>query len=218
MRCLIRFALDAERARRAFLVADLPVEDVVRLRLAVRPQQHLVGLRGERIGDDRQRRVVDLHRLGAVDGRRARLGEHGGNFLVLEEHLADREHHLLVEPVERRQPPEPGGLEILAGDHGLDAGHLHRLADVDVLDLGVRVRAAHQRQVEHARKREVVDVVALALNEARILLALHRHADRVHRLRLDAHGCAPRSVAYVLAPAGWPSVPAACCTAFTMFW
>ena len=135
-----------QRARGAVLVADLPVEDVVRLRLAIRPQQHLVGLRRERIGDDRQRRVVDLHRFGAVGGRRARLGEHGGDFLVLEEHLADREHHLLVEPVEGRQPAEAGGLEILAGDHGLDAGHLHRLADVDVLDLGVRVRAPHEHR------------------------------------------------------------------------
>ena len=187
MRCLIRFGARLHRAGRAVLVADFPVEDVVRLALAVRPQQHLVGLRGERIGDDGQRRVVDLHRFGAVDGRRARLGEHGGDFLILEEHLADREHHLLVEPVKGRQPPEPGGLEVLAGDHGLDAGHLHRLADVDVLDLGVRVGAPHQREVEHARKREVVDVVPFALDEARILLALHRHADRVQRLRLNAH-------------------------------
>ena len=194
------------RAGRAVLVADFPMEDVVGLLFAVRTEQHLVGLRGERIGHDRQRRVVDLHRLGAVDGRRARLGEHGGDFLILEEHLADRQDHLLVEPVEGRQPPETGGLEVLARDDRHHAGHLHRLADVDVLDLGVRVGAPHQREVEHARQREVVDVVALASKEARIFLALHGDADRMQRLRLDAHGCSPVSVA------------AACCTAFTMFW
>jgi hypothetical protein len=81
--------------------------------------------------------------------------------------------------VKSRQPPEAGGLEILPGDHGLDAGHLQRLGDVDALDLGVRVGAAHQREVQHARKGEVVDVVPLALDEAWILLALHRHADRM---------------------------------------
>ena len=56
-----------QRLRRAVLVAHFPVEDVVRLALAVRAEQDLVGLRGERIRDDRQRRVVDLHRLGAID-------------------------------------------------------------------------------------------------------------------------------------------------------
>ena len=206
-----------QRARRPVLVAHFPVEDVVRLALAVRAQQHLVGLRRERIGDDRQRRVVDLHRLGAVDRRRARLGEHGGDFLILEEHFADREHHLLVEAVEGRQPAEAGGLEVLAGDHRLDAGHLHRLADVDALDLGVRIRAAHQREVEHARKREVVDVVPLALDEARILLALHRHADRMQRFRLNAHRSPLVRRSLGRRPAGWRSTSAACCTDFTMF-
>ena len=152
MRCLMRFALDASARAVPSLSPTSQWKMWFVLLLAVGPQQHLVGLRRERIGDDRQRRVVHLHRFGAVDGGRARLREHGGDFLVLEEHLADREHHLLVEAVEGRQPAEAGGLEILAGDHGLDARHLHRLADVDVLDLGVRVRAAHQREVEHARE------------------------------------------------------------------
>ena len=121
MRCLIRFGLDASARAVPSLSPTSQWKMWLVLLLAVRPQQHLVGLRRERIGDDRQRRVVDLHRFGAVDGRGARLGEHGGDFLILEEHLADREHHLLVEPVEGRQPPEPGGLEVLAGDHRLDA-------------------------------------------------------------------------------------------------
>ena len=100
----MRFGAGRQRASGAVFVADLPVEDVVRLLLAVGPQQHLVGLRRERIRDDRQRRVLHLHGFGAVDRCRARLGEHGRDFLVLEEHLADREHHLLVEPVEGGEP------------------------------------------------------------------------------------------------------------------
>ena len=151
MRCLICFALDASACAVPSLSPTSQWKMWFVLLLAIGPQQHLVGLRRERIGDHRQRLVVDLHRLGAVGGRRARLREHGGDFLVLEEHLADREHHLLVEAVERRQPAEAGGLEILAGDDGLDAGHLHRFADVDVLDLRVRVGAAHEREVQHAR-------------------------------------------------------------------
>jgi hypothetical protein len=164
------------RASSAFLVADFPMKDVVRLALAVWPEQRLVGLRSERIGNDGQRRIVDLHRLGAVHGRRARLGEYGGDFLILEKHFANRQHHLLVEPVKGRQPAEPGGLEVFACDDRLDARDLHRLADVDVRDLGVRVCTPYQREVEHARKREVVDVVAFALYEARIFLSLHVYA------------------------------------------
>src|SRR5262245_4831302 len=95
-----------ERLRGPVLVADFPVEDVVRLALAIRPQQDFVGLRLERIGDDWQWLVLDLHGLGAVDRSGARLGKDSGHFLILEERLANRQDHLLVEAVERRQPAE----------------------------------------------------------------------------------------------------------------
>src|SRR5206468_10198094 len=98
----------------------------------------------------------------------------------LEEDLTNAEHHLLVESVERRQPSQAGSFEILARNDRLHTRDLlHRVGDVDLLDLGVRIRTAYKRQVQHAGDRQVVNVVALALNEARILLALHGNADGV---------------------------------------
>ena len=204
----------AERARRPVLVADLPVVDLVGLLLAVVAKDHLVLLRGEGIGHHRQRVVVDLDGLGAIHGRATRLRENGCDFLILEEHLADREHHLLVEAMERREPAEPRGLEIFSGDHRLHARDLHGLARIDRLDPRMRVRAAHQRQEKHAGTRDVVDVVALALQEARILLALHPDTHRLTGFGLDAHDkCSAIRVTRQAA-----SACAACCTALTMFW
>ena len=180
-----------QRPRRALPVADLPVVDVVGLALAVGPQEHLVLLGGERIGDDRQRLVLHLHGLGPVFGRAPRLGEHGGHLLVLEQHFADGEHHLLVVAVERRQPPEARGLQVLAGDDRDDARDLHRVADIDRLDLRVGIGAAHENHVQHAWQHDVFDVIALALEEARILLALHPVTEGVSGLGFDAHRVPP---------------------------
>jgi len=101
-----------ERPRRAVAVADLPVVDLIRLLLTIGAQDDFVLLRRERVRDGRQRLVLDLHGLGAVIGRRASFRKDRGHFLVLEQDLADGEHHLLVQAVERRQPPEAGRLEI----------------------------------------------------------------------------------------------------------
>ncbi len=197
------FVRGGKRLCRLVLVADLPVVDVIGLRLTIGAEQHLVLLRNEGIGDDRQRLVLHLHRLGAVSGGSARLRKHRRHFLVLEQHLADCQDHLLVVAVERRQPAEPGRLEILAGDDGFHAGHRQRGRAVDIDDLRVRVGAAHDRHVQHAGEAQVVDVIALALEEARILLALHRHAQRALGGCFDAHDASP------FGPTSGPAPPAA---------
>ena len=187
----LRAVLEGLRGGR--LVANLPVVDVIRLLFTVWPQDDLVFFRRKGICDDGQRFVLDLHRLCAVFGSRARFGKHGRHFLVLKQHLADGQHHLFVEPVKRWQPSQPGRFEILPRDHRLHAGHVHRRTDVDVLDRRVRVRTAGDRRVQHPRHRDVVHVVALALKEAGILLALHPVAERMSfGFGFDAHGCLPR--------------------------
>ena len=50
---------------------------------------------------------------------------------------------------------------------------------VDVLDARVRIRAVHEREIEHVGQDDVVEIAAATANEARIFLALHRDADRV---------------------------------------
>ena len=180
-----------QRPGRAVLVADFPVIDVIRLALAIRTQDDLVFLRGKRIGDHRERVVVHLHGFDAVHRCSPRLGKDRGHLLILEKHLADRQHHLFVETVKRGQPAEPRRFEILAGDHSLDARHLQRLADVDRCDLGMWIGAAHDRHVQHAGKHDVFDVVTLALQEARIFLALHRDAQCVFGFSFDGHCLSP---------------------------
>ena len=142
-------------------------------------RMHFVLLRRERVGHDRQRLVLHLHGFGAVLRRAARLGKHRRDFLVLEQHLADRQHHLLVEAVERRQPAQARGFEVLAGDDRLDARHLHRLADVDVLDGRVWIRAARDRGVEHAGHRDVVHVAPLPWRKRGSSFRFMRYAERV---------------------------------------
>jgi hypothetical protein len=179
-----------ERTRGGVPVADFPMIDMVRLRLAVRPQEDFVLLGRERVGDDWQRLVLHLHRFRAVGRRAACLGKHRRDLLVLEEHLADGQHHLLVEPVERRQPAKARGFEILAGDDRLDTGHFHSLRGVDALDQRMGVRTARDRRIQHAGEREVVHIAPLSLQEARIFLPLHAVTQRVtFFLCVDGHGC-----------------------------
>ena len=175
------------------LVADLPGEDVVVvLALAVgavglvldvlaehrRVRRH----RLERIDDDRQRLVFDFDQIDGVGRDIAVLGDDEGDFLVLEQHLVVGEHHLHVAG-ERRHVGEVDGLQRFGREHGEDAGHRGGLGRVDLLDAGVGVRRAGEVAVEHAGQLQVVDVVALALDEADVLdaLALAAHALELRR-------------------------------------
>ena len=159
------------------LVADLPVPDVVVLLLAVLADERRSGLeRLDRVHYDRKRLVVDLDRRDAV-GRDVTLGRHDSRDLLrLIEHGVGRQDHLAVRH-ERRHPLELERYEIFARDHGEHAGDGERLRRVDALDARVRVRAARDVQVQHARQLHVVDVVAAASDETRVFLALDALAD-----------------------------------------
>ena len=80
----------------------------------------------ERVAHDGQRFVVDLHRRGAVGGGVAALGEDRHHFLPLEFHGVDGEHHLGVRH-QRRHPGELSRIQVLARDHGENAGDGQRL-------------------------------------------------------------------------------------------
>ena len=80
------------------------------------------------------------------------------------------------------------------------------------------MRAAHDDHVEHAREHDVIDVVTLAVNEARVLLAGERDADAAHRLTrgfsgfcgVDCHHATPAVFSVAFAAA-------ACWIALTIF-
>ena len=112
MRSLMRTAERVERGVGLFLVADFPVIDVIGFALAVVAQDDRVFFRLEGIDDGIERFVLDFDQLGAVVGDLARRRDDAGDFLILVERLAERQHHLLVVTVEGRQPLELGGIEI----------------------------------------------------------------------------------------------------------
>ena len=128
-----------------------------------------------RIDDDRQRLVVDEDRGDAVGGGVAARRDDRRDLLALVHDGVGRQHHLHVAG-EGRHPVELVALQVLAGDDRGDARDLQRLRAVDRLDLRVGVRAADDVEPEHARQDEVVDVLAGAADEPRILLALDRVA------------------------------------------
>ncbi len=123
-----------------------------------------------RRGDRLQGFVVDHDQGRGVFGDVLRLSDHAGNFLTLEADLVGRQHGLRI----ARQGGHPRELvlrEQLTGDDRDHTGDRHRCAAVDALDASVCQRAAHDDHMEHARQHHVVDVVPLAVDEARILFA-----------------------------------------------
>ena len=69
------------------------------------------------------------------------------------------------------RPPTLALASVLAGEHGDDAGRLLRFGRVDALDLGVRVRRAHEDGVGLPIELDVVGVGAAAGEEAVVLVA-----------------------------------------------
>jgi hypothetical protein len=173
------------------LVADLPVEDVVRM--APRPVSAVLFVldvlaqdgrplihRLERVDDDGERFVLDLDQVRGVRGDIAVGGDDEGDFLVLEQDLAVGEHHLNIAR-ERRRPGEIDALEVLGGQNGDHAGQRLRLRRIDLDDARVGVARSVEVAVQHAGKLDVVDVIAAALGEAHVLDAL---AFAAHALQL----------------------------------
>ena len=125
-----------------------------------------------------ERLVVDVDQLAARPWRcTADSATTAGDLLALEAHLVRREHGLGVAG-ERRHPGEVVLRHQLAGDDGDDALDSAAARDVSIeRDARVRERAPQELEVEHPGERDVVDVVALAADEARVLLALDGVAD-----------------------------------------
>ena len=174
---------------RRVLVARLPRKDmVVMLARPVRTSgdgavlghqilaQHDVRLqRLERIDDHGQLVVLHLDRLNPVRRRVAILGHNKRHFLPLEQHFAIRKHHLLVTR-QRRHPVQAQRLQICRRQHGQHAGNFQRRRRINAFDPGMRIRRAHKVAKDHSVELDIIDVVALALGETRILNPLARAA------------------------------------------
>ena len=97
--------------------------------------------RALRVDDDRQRLVLDVDQLERVPGRVAVVGDHERHLLALEADLVGGQHRLGVRR-QRRHPGAAAGLQIGAGEHGVDARVRQRRRGVDRDDPGVGERAA----------------------------------------------------------------------------
>ena len=160
----------AEREIGCLAVADLPFEDVVVvLACAVRAgglarevlaQHRRVRVhRLERIDQRRQFLVFDLDEFRGVGRDVAVVGDDEGDLLVLEQHLAVRQHHLHIAR-QRRHPMQFQRRQIGGGQHGDHAGQRLCLRGVDALDPGMGIGRAHEVAVQHAGQLHVVHVVA----------------------------------------------------------
>jgi hypothetical protein len=166
------------------LVACLPVVHVViRLPFLLVADQGCVG-RGRllRIRHGVERVVVDLDQLERVLRDVGRLGDHAGDLLALVAHLVGDEHGLRVAR-QRRHPGEVVLGHQLAGDDGDDTRQRSGGRGVDRRDSSVGVGASQDLHVEHPGQRDVVEVLALAPDEARVLLALDGVADPADLVR-----------------------------------
>jgi hypothetical protein len=180
-----------------------------------------LGQRGLGVVQRRQLLVFDLDQLDRVGRHVAVVRDHEHDLLVLEQHLALGEHRLDIAR-EGRHVVQVQGLQVLGREHGPHARQRLGFRGIDRLDTRVAVLAAHEVAEQHARQLQVIDVVASALDEADVLLALAGAADAPqHRLALFlGHGGGIGH--HSAASAAWLEVDlsrsAALRTALTMFW
>ena len=128
------------------------------------------------IGDDDGDGIADIERL-AVSKRRKRPCFHRRTVLEIDCHAADMRADLI-------------GDGVLAGEDRDHARRLQRGRRVDLVDRRMRVRRAQKIGVGLARTIEVVDVMALAGDEADVFRAFDggANAGRAHECALPGNG------------------------------
>ena len=150
-------------------------------------QQRFVLRRALPVRDGRQRLDVDFDGAERVLGDAGAVGQHHGQRLADIAHLVAR-HDRLAEGFELRHRLQPHRhqrdciAEIGRGDDGMHAGDFCRPRHVDSADAAVGDRAAQDRRMQHVLAREIVDILAAAADEAKVLQPFDRLADeRVDR-------------------------------------
>jgi hypothetical protein len=140
--------------------------------------------------DGRQRLVVHVDPIHRIFGNVTALGDDAGDRLAGVAHfvLGKRVRH----PRDAQRRMRHKQRQRLAAhrlgqfgkrQYGVHAGKRRRRRLLDAAHAGMRMRAAHEGRVQHAGQMDVVDELALAAQQRRILLARSRGAEavRVHR-------------------------------------
>ena len=175
----------AESLVGAGLVAGIPlIDEVVGLAFLLVPDQH--GVRCQcsfRVDQHRQWLVVDENQLERVVRDVWVFGNNGRDLLALEAHLVRGQHRLGV-PGQCRHPGQIVRGHGLAGDDRDNPRQRRCGGGVDRPDPGMCQRAAQQREVQHPRQHDVVEVLPLAADEPVVLPALDAVAEASDDRRL----------------------------------
>src|SRR5262245_1259755 len=139
------------------------------------------GTGGLHAGDGRQRRIFDRNRLGGSDRVRRAVRDHGSDQIAGKAYAIDRKRGQIdrLEALDRRRDLQRGGAarKLRAGPDGDSTRHRERGRRIDANDAGVRVRAAHEYDVQRARYLDVADVAAFPGEETLVLGSQQRLAD-----------------------------------------
>src|SRR3989442_15085246 len=140
--------------------------------------------------------VVDLEEVGREGYLSFGVGEHDGDDLALVADLFLGDGESLRDVLLLCDESRWGGmrtreltLEVASGVYTGHARRLARVGDVDALDARVREGTPDKSRVCSALAREVVDVVAVTCDQARVFAAVDLGSDQVR----DRHvSCPPR--------------------------
>ncbi len=138
--------------------------------------------RGFRIGHDRQHFVFDSHHRAGVFRLRAAARHDRADGFALPAGALDgdgvlRRRFDALEMGQHTDPRRDHLCELGAGDDGDNAGRFLCLGGRNFLDPRMGVRRTHKSDVNHARQRNVADILAAALRQPRQIGPRHRTAD-----------------------------------------
>ncbi len=132
-----------------------------------------------------ERLVVDAHQFGGVfrDGRS--FGDDGGDRLALVASTINC-HGVVKDLVAGRRTDLEEWIDeladLLTGKCADHTGQRLGFGNINAGDFRMRVRRAHEHEVQHAEQLDVVDKLPLAADQARVFLALDGLADPISGL------------------------------------
>ena len=129
---------------------------------AVRMEVGLLGC-ALHVGNRLERLVRDVDPFGRTTRLLRMLGRDDRHRLAVIEDAIDGEHGL----VGKLEPVPLGSGHVLVREHGMDTRHPQRIADVDVDDACVGMRAAQRVPEQHPGRGEIARVRELALHLGR---------------------------------------------------
>lgn len=132
----------------------------------------------ERVDDHGQRVVGDIDEIDAVLGDVAVVGDDDGDRFADVAHAADRQRPLVDGLLQHDQEGIGHRGDVLAGQHRVNARQGQGAGGIDRVDLGVRVRRAHDGGVKRSvRRGDVVRIATGAHEKGSILAPLQRLSD-----------------------------------------